>query len=125
MKELEISVEDKYDNLEELITEGTNAKVPIVIEFPDGKKAKAMIKPILTEDFKRISFNTNETYKIMTEVLKISLLNSNGEQLPNNLIDKLPIGVPVKIVEKIFEISGIETNPEDAEKLKEELELFP
>ncbi|MBQ5473648.1 MAG: hypothetical protein IIT65_02895, partial [Lachnospiraceae bacterium] len=112
-------------NLEELITEGTNAKVPIVIEFPDGKKAKAMIKPILTEDFKRISFNTNETYKIMTEVLKISLLNSNGEQLPNNLIDKLPIGVPVKIVEKIFEISGIETNPEDAEKLKEELELFP
>ena len=28
-------------------------------------------------------------------------------------------------VEKIFEISGIETNPEDAEKLKEELELFP
>lgn len=125
MKELEISTEDRYDNLEELITEGIDAKIPITIEFPGGKKAKALIKPILTEDYKRISFGSNDPLDIMVEVLKLSLLNSHGDKLPDNLIDKLPAGVPMKIVEKILDISGIETNPKDAELLKEELELFP
>lgn len=125
MKELEFNNEEEYYDLETLITEGTDANIPIILEFPDGKKAKALIKPILAEDFKRISFNSNEPFEIMTEILKLSLLNSNGEQLSDNLIDKLPAGLPTKIVEQIFKISGIETNPEAPEKLKEELELFP
>ena len=74
MKELEFNNEEEYYDLETLITEGTDANIPIILEFPDGKKAKALIKPILAEDFKRISFNSNEPFEIMTEILKLSLL---------------------------------------------------
>lgn len=125
MKELEFNAEEEYFDLETLITEGTEARVPIVIEFPNGKKSKALIKPVLAEDLKIIGFNFNNPFAIMTEILKIGLLNSNGEPLPDKLIDGLPAGLPVKIAGEIFEISGIETNPEDAEQLKEDLELFP
>lgn len=124
MKELEFNNNEEFFDLEELITEGTDAKVPITIEFPNGKKAKALIKPVLAEDLKRISFNYDDPFEMMTEILKISLLNSNGEPLPDKLVDGLPAGLPIKIAEEIFEISGIETNPEDAGQLKEDLESF-
>lgn len=124
MDELKFSQEEEYYDLETLITEGTDAKVPITIEFPNGKKAKALIKPVLAEDLKIIVFNLDNPFAVMTEVLKISLLNSNGEQLPERLVDELPAGLPIKIVQQIFEISGIETNPEDAEQLKDDLESF-
>lgn len=124
MKELEFNAEEEYFDLETLITEGAEARVPIVIEFPNGKKAKALIKPVLAEDLKIIGFNFDNPFAIMTEILKIALLNSNGEPLPDKLIDGLPAGLPVKIAGEIFEISGIETNPEDAEQLKEDLQSF-
>ena len=116
--------EDEFFDLETLITEGTEAKVPIVIEFPNGKKAKALIRPVLAEDLKIIGFNFDNPFAVMTEVLKIALLNSNGEPLPEKLVDGLPAGLPIKIAKQIFEISGIETKPEDAGQLKEDLESF-
>ena len=116
MEELKFNNKEEYYDIESLITDGIDARIPITIDFPDGKKAKALIKPILAEDLKIISFNTNEPFELMTGILKISLFNSNGEQLPDNLIDRLPAGLPAKIVEQIFKISGIETNPEDADK---------
>lgn len=124
MNELEFKKEDEYFDLETLITEGTDAKVPIVIEFPNGKKAKALIRPVLAEDLKIIGFNFDNPFVVMTEVLKIALLNSNGEPLPEKLVDGLPAGLPIKIATQIFEISGIETNPEDADQLKADLESF-
>lgn len=124
MDELKFSQEDEYFDLETLITEGTEAKVPIIIEFPDGRKSKALIKPVLAEDLKIIGFNFDNPFTVMTEVLKISLLNSNGEPLSEKLIDGLPAGLPIKISQEIFKISGIETNPEDAQQMKEDLESF-
>lgn len=116
--------DDEYFDLETLITEGTEARVPIKIEFPNGKKAKALIRPVLAEDLKIIGFNFDNPFAVMTEVLKISLLKSNGESLPAKLVDALPAGLPIKIAQQIFEISGIETNPEDAGQLQEDLESF-
>lgn len=124
MDELKFSQEEEYYDLETLITEGTEAKVPITIEFPDGRKSKALIKPVLAEDLKIIGFNFDNPFTVMTEVLKISLLNSNGEPLSEKLIDGLPAGLPIKISQEIFKISGIETNPEDAQQMKEDLESF-
>lgn len=123
MKELEISKNEEYFDLEALITEGTDAHVPIEIEFPNGKKAQALIKPISTGEFSTI-YNGNAA-ELLVNVLTNSLMNKNGEPLNSDLIKALPVGLPVKIVQQIFKISGIESNPEDAEKLKEELELFP
>ena len=124
MNELEFNKEEEYFDLEMLITEGTDAKVPITIEFPNGKKAKALIKPVLAEDLKIIGFNFDNPFAVMTEVLKISLFNSNGEPLPEKMIDGLPAGLPIKISTEIFKISGIETNPENTQQMKEDLESF-
>ena len=127
MKELEIAETnnntDEFFDLESLITEGVDAKVPIEIEFPNGKKAQALIKPISTGEFQ--SIYNGDASELVVNVLSNALMNKKGEPLDPMLIKAMPIGLPAKIVEKIFEISGIETNPEDSEKLKEELELFP
>ena len=124
MEELEFNNDEEFFDLEALITEGTDAKVPITIEFPNGKKAKALIRPVLAEDLKIIGFNFDNPFAVMTEILKIALLNSNGEPLPEKLVDGLPAGLPIKISQEIFKISGIETNPEDTGQLKEDLESF-
>lgn len=127
MKELEIAETNNDTNeffdLETLITEGVDAHVPIEVEFPNGKKAQALIKPISTGEFQSI-YNGNAA-ELLINVLSHSLMTKEGKSLSPTLIEAMPVGLPAKIVEKIFEISGIETNPEDAEKLKEELELFP
>lgn len=123
MKELDINVEEEYFPLEELITEGVDARVPIEVEFPNGKKAQALIKPISTGEFQ--SIYNGDAAELLVNVLTHSLMTKEGKSLSPTLIEAMPVGLPAKIVEKIFKISGIETNPEDAEKLKEELELFP
>ena len=123
MNELEINTVDEYYSLEELITEGTESRVPIEIEFPDGRKAQALIRPITTGEFQTV-YNGNAA-ELLVNVLATSLMNKDGNSIAPSLIKKMPVGLPAQIVQQIFEISGIKTNPEDAEKLKEELELFP
>lgn len=124
MTELNIAENnEEYFDLETLITEGVDARVPIEIEFPNGKKAQALIRPISTGEFQSI-YNGNAA-ELLVNVLAHSLMNKNGEPLNQSLIEAMPVGLPAKIVEQIFSISGIETNPEDADKLREELELFP
>lgn len=124
MDELKIAEnKEDYFDIETLITEGADARVPIEVEFPNGKKAQALIKPISTGEFSTI-YNGNAA-ELMVNVLSAALMNKNGEPLSPSLIEAMPVGLPEKIVKQIFDISGIETNPEDAEKLKEELELFP
>ena len=123
MDELMIKQDEELFDLETLITEGVDARVPITIEFPNGKKAQATIRPISTGEFQTIY--TRDTSNLLVNVLEAGLMNKDGEPLPRNLLEAMPIGLPVKITRQIFEISGIETDPEDADKLKKDLELFP
>ena len=123
MDELMIKQDEELFDLETLITEGVDARVPIEIEFPNGKKAQATIRPISTGEFQTIY--TRDTSNLLVNVLEAGLMNKDGEPLPRNLLEAMPIGLPAKITQQIFEISGIETDPEDAEALKDELELFP
>ena len=129
MEELNFNNEEEFFDLEELITEGIDATVPIKIEFPDGRKSKALIKPILARDLKKISFNIKEPFEVVTEVLQMCLLNSKGEPLSDKLIDALPGGLPMKIGKEIFNISGIDydgDNKEFVRKIREnDLESFP
>lgn len=124
MEELNFNNDEEYFDLEELITEGTNAKIPIVIEFPDGRKSKALIRPILAEDLKLVNFDFDKPFDMVVEILKMCLFNSKGEQLSEKFINGLPGGLPMKIGEQIFKISGIEINPNNSGQLKEDLESF-
>ena len=123
MDELTIKQDEELFDLETLITEGVEARVPILLEFPNGKKAEALIRPISTGEFQTIY--ARDASNLLVNVLEAGLMNKAGEPLQRSLIEAMPLGLPVKITQQIFEISGIETNAEDAEGLKDELELFP
>lgn len=123
MEDLKINQEEELFDLETLITEGVDARVPILIEFPNGKKAKAMIRPISTGEFQTIY--TQDTSMLLANVLKAGLMNMEGEALPVNLIESMPVGLTTKITQQIFEISGIETNDEELQETVKKLELFP
>ena len=82
-----------------MITEGIDARVPIEIEFPNGKKAKALIRPISTGEFQTI-YNGNAS-ELLVNILEAGLMNSNGEPLSVSLIEAMPIGLPAKIAQQI------------------------
>lgn len=127
VKELEIEQTEELFDLETLITEGVDANIPITIEFPNGKKAAAKIKPISTAEFRSI-YNTGDTAEMLVNVLELGLLNKNGDPLPRKLIESLPVGVTSRISEQICEISGLELKPEDkhiARDFMNKPELFP
>ena len=128
MDELKIQeTPDEIFDLETLITEGADARIPIEIEFPNGKKAAGLITPISTNEFSRI-YNTGGAAEILVNIVEAGLLNKNGEHLPRNLIESMPLGVTSKISNKICVISGIELNPTDnisAEDLMKDMESFP
>lgn len=124
MTELQIA-EDKEEfyDLETLILEGKDAKQEITITFPSGKKCKGLITPVITKEFDGI-YNANSEDMIF-KILEGHLLYMNNNAIPRDLIEALPIGVPEDIIKKIFKISGISLNNDDAEHLKKNLEFFP
>lgn len=121
-KDKNTEAQELFD-LETLITEGIDARVPIEIEFPNGKKAAAMIRPLNANEFKTIY--DGDASNILISILEKSLMNKNGEPLPRELIEAMPIGLPAKIIKQIFEISGVETTEEDTNELINNLNLFP
>lgn len=123
MPKQENKTEQGLFDLETLITEGRDARVPIEIEFPNGKKAAAMIRPLTTSEFKTI-YN-GDASNILVNILEKGLMNKNGGALPYDLIEAMPIGLPAKIIKQIFEISGVETTEEDTNELINNLKLFP
>ena len=127
MAELEIQqTEEELFDLETLITEGVDARVPIEIEFPNGKKAAAMIRPINTAEFQTIY--GGQPAEILIRVLELGLLTKDGKPLKRELIESMPMGVPNKIFEQICAISGLELDPKavkSAREVMEDMELFP
>ena len=121
-KDKNTEAQELFD-LETLITEGIDARVPIEIEFPNGKKAAAMIRPLNANEFKTIY--DGDASNILISILEKSLMNKNGDALPRSLIEAMPIGLPAKIIKQIFEISGVETTEEDTNELINNLNLFP
>lgn len=121
-KDKNTEAQELFD-LETLITEGMDARVPIEIEFPNGKKAAAMIRPLNANEFKTIY--DGDASNILISILEKSLMNKNGDALPRSLIEAMPIGLPAKIIKQIFEISGVETTEEDTNELINNLNLFP
>ena len=105
--------EEIFD-LESLVTDGADARIPITVEYPkkDGTmvKAGAMIRPLTNVEWNNATRlnrkNTGTTNEV--ELVKIGLYTQKGEQFPPQLVEKLPAGLIVKIVEHLAEVSGID-----------------
>ena len=121
--EIKINKDEELFDLETLITEGAKANIPMEIEFPDGKKAAALLKPISTADFRKISTGNNA--EVLIKCIELGLLNKEGNPLPRELIEAMPMGVTAKIAEKICEISGIEPIKTPQTSIMDNMESFP
>lgn len=109
-----LSENEEIFDLESLITDGADARIPIILEYPkeDGTvvKAGAMIRPLTNIEWNNATRlnrkNAGTTNEV--ELVKIGLYTKKGEQFPPTLVEKLPAGLILKIVEKLAEVSGID-----------------
>lgn len=115
-------------NLEDLIIQGKEAKIPIVVEFPingEVKKAKALIKPLTSSEWNNcvrqsMGFKKDINYLIA----KQGLFTEDGKPFPIDLLSYAPSGVIQKIGDQISVISGFERNEEDNKELVKDLMGF-
>lgn len=125
-----LSAEEEIFDLESLITDGVDAKIPIVIEFPkDGKmvKAGAMIRPLTIVEWNnatRLQRRPSENTTNEIELVKKALYTRKGEEFPPDLVDKFPTGVVLELVKQIARISGVELNSKENIKMAKELMGF-
>ena len=66
----------------------------------------------------------NPDTDVNTEIVKEGLCTKNGDPFPADVVEKLPVGVIVKLAEKICEVSGITPSGEDQSKLVREVMGF-
>lgn len=106
----ENEIEDKVYELDYLINEGVNAKIPFEFTYPNtNKKVGVQVRPLTANEYqlclvKSKKFKTN----FLVEILKEGMFKMNGDKFPAEAIDKLASGVVVIIANEIARISGIE-----------------
>ena len=100
-------------NLEELILLGEDKKIPVIIKFPtvDGKqvKAKALVKQLTLREMETIKVNRDDLVTANRMLLEKALFKTNGEKYTKDELYLLPLGVVNALAEKIFELSGVNT----------------
>ena len=119
--------------LENLITDGADARIPLEVNFPvykDGKmtykKYGVIIRPITSAELNnatKIGLKDNNS-DVNTEVVKKGLLTKNNENYPAEIVEKLPVGVINELATKICEVSGIQQTDQDNSKLIKEMMGF-
>ena len=124
--EIETEENTVYD-LEKLILDGENAKIPVEISYPttDGKSVKvgAMLKPLTDVEtnnaMRAVKKNKDTTFRI--EVLKRGLYTADGKPFPAKLIKIMYSGVSAQLADKLTELSGVQVDKEQQEKLVDDL----
>ena len=125
LKEAELnslSVDSEVLDLESLITDGVNAKVPVEVTYK-GKVFGAILKPLTNPEWNnalRVGYK-NQSTNSEIELLKIGLYNKNGDKFPNKIIEQLPAGVVTELSKELARISGISIDMEENVKLAKDM----
>ena len=122
IKNQDNTVDEEVYDLESLILDGIDKRVPIKIVYPstDGQPPKsttAQIRPVTSVEWNNamnIGFDkNNKDTNADIEILKVALYNKEGEPFDKTAIKYMPTGVASEISRKIGEISGIRVSQED------------
>lgn len=117
-----LSNDEEIFDLETLITDGVNAKVPVEINYK-GKTFGAILKPLTNPEWNnaiRLGYKNPKTTSEI-ELLKIGLYHKNGDKFPKDIIENLPAGVIVELAKELARISGITFNMEENVRLAKDM----
>ena len=109
------------NELEKLILQGSQAEIPIIINYPiyNGeevtyKELTAFIKPLTNTDannaYQKGARLRNSTPNI--ELVKIGLYDKNMKHLKPELVEKMPSGVIDAVCKQLMDVSGIKVDKE-------------
>lgn len=110
-KELEhLQQEDEIFELDQIITEGTNAKIPFTFIYPNTtKKVGVLIRPLSTNEYQNAILKSKRLKNnLLIELAKLGVYKLDESKFPENLLLELPAGVITKITNEINRISGVE-----------------
>lgn len=126
-KDKNTEAQELFD-LETLILEGAETRIPITFDFPTQNgivQTSAMIRPVSNTEWNNaITTARQDLPRFTVLILQKGLLTSNGEQLSEELLGKIPQGVADQLVRQIQDLSGIKQNKEEQYELTKELMGF-
>lgn len=105
-----LSQEDEIFELDQIITEGVNAKIPFTFTYPNTtKKVGVLVRPLSTNEYQN-AILTSKRLKtnFLIELAKLGVYKMDETKFPEDLIMELPAGVITMITNEINRISGVE-----------------
>lgn len=120
-----LSEDEQIFDLESLITDGTNAKVPVEVTYK-GKKYGAILKPLTSIEWNNASRKSikNDKTTIEIELLKKGLFTKEDKPFPQEILIKLPQGVSTSLFKELARISGVKLDSKENMELAKELMGF-
>lgn len=119
--------------LEQLIIDGANAKIPYIIDYPfyneqnkqiNFKKMAIKLQPVTSSDWNKATANRFRDNNTAIKIVEKSLYTKNEEPFPMKLIQKMPNGVINTLFKEIARISGVELDTPESRQLMKELMGF-
>ena len=128
-KELEhLSQEDEIFELDQVIREGIDAKIPFTFIYPNtNKKVGVLVRPLSTNEYQNAVLRAKRLKtNFLIELAKIGVYKMDESEFPNDLIEELPAGVITRITNEINRISGVDLveGSENAQQIFEDLMGF-
>lgn len=129
-KELEhLQQEEEIFELDQIISEGTNAKIPFTFIYPNTtRKVGVLIRPLSTNEYQNAIMRSRKLKSnFLIELAKLGIYKMDETEFPEDLLMELPAGVITKITNEINRISGIELikgSEEVQQKLLEDMMGF-
>ena len=126
-KDKNTEAQELFD-LETLILEGAETRIPITFDFPTKNgivQTSAMIRPVTNREWNNaITMARSDLPRFTVLILQKGLLTCNGDELSEELLGKIPQGVADQLVIQIQDLSGIKQNKEEQYELTKELMGF-
>ena len=110
-KELEhLSQETEIFELDQVISEGVNAKIPFTFTYPNtNRKVGVLVRPLSTNEYQRAILSSKKLKtNFLIELAKLGVYRMDESKFPEELIMELPAGVITMITNEINRISGVE-----------------
>lgn len=118
---------DEVYDLESLILGGAEARIPIIVDYPneDGTTTELALKlkPLTDVEVNNAikAHRKNKNTSLRIEYLKRGLYLKDNTKFPSHLIKSMHTGVVLQLYNKLCEISGVKANEEEQKQLMDEL----